>query len=83
MKTTVEIPGNLLGSAKRFAAERNLTLRELIIQGLRLVLENSRAARGKFKLKDESVSGNGINPEFESGWNSIRDAIYTSSGKLP
>ena len=34
MKTTIELPEALVQRAKVFAAERRLTLRELVLQGL-------------------------------------------------
>jgi predicted transcriptional regulator len=46
MKTTVDLPDDLLIAAKKLAAERRTTLRSLIERGLRreLVARESRAA---------------------------------------
>lgn len=39
MKTTIDLPDEVLRKAKVFAAERRTTLRELVLQGLKLVTE--------------------------------------------
>ncbi len=39
VKTTVEIPDALLKRAKRYAAEHDITLREVIEQGVRHVIQ--------------------------------------------
>lgn len=48
MKTTVEIPDSLLQEAKRYAAERNISFREVVEFGLRRVLADKKKP---FKLK--------------------------------
>lgn len=52
MKTTVELPGDLLIAAKTRAAETRSTLRELIERGLRRELRRPR--------RDESATTRGI-----------------------
>lgn len=39
MKTTIDLPDEVLVKAKVFAAERRTTLRDLVLQGLKLVTE--------------------------------------------
>ncbi|MBW7927863.1 MAG: DUF2191 domain-containing protein [Fimbriimonadaceae bacterium] len=79
MKTTVEIADALLDEAKRVAAERETTLRSLIEEGLRKVLEEE--PKKPFKLRDCSVDGNGLTPEFQNAtWEQFRDAIYEGRG---
>ena len=46
MRTTVEIPDELLKRAKRLALEQNSTLRELITRGLEAELTKSGAEQG-------------------------------------
>lgn len=76
MKTTVEIPDKTLSAAKRFAAKKKLTLRELIITALHQILEGPDCMQ-QYELPDCSVGGKGLNPEFETtGWETIRDAAY-------
>ena len=80
MKTTVEIADPLLEAARRHAAQRGVTLRELIEIGLRRVLED-QGREAQFRLRDASVSGQGLSREFaEGGWERIRDAIYEGHG---
>ena len=75
MKTTIEISDAILERAKAVAAREGTTLRALVEDGLRQVLQNRRA--GTFQLRDASVDGNGLTPEFAgAGWDRIRDAIY-------
>ena len=47
MKTTVEVPDELYRRAKAEAALRGRKFRELVEEGLRLVLKSPRAARPK------------------------------------
>jgi len=57
MKTTVDLPDDLLIAAKKLAAERRTTLRSLIERGLRreLVARESRAVRRHRKLVIHAV----------------------------
>lgn len=76
MKTTVELPDALVHEAKQLAAREGTTLRALVERGLRDLLR-SRRARPDFRLRDASVDGRGLAPEFRSaGWDAIRDAAY-------
>ena len=80
MKTTVEIADPLLERAKRLAAERGTTLRELVEAGLRRVLDDERAAE-PFALRDQRVRGSGLQAEFQNAsWEQIRDAAYERRG---
>jgi Arc/MetJ family transcription regulator len=80
MKTTIEIADSLLAQAKQAAMEDNTTIRALVEDGLRRVLDERRE-RKPFKLRDGSVGGRGLKPEFASaGWEKIRDAIYEGHG---
>ena len=80
MKTTVEIADDLLREAKAVATKERSTVRALLEEGLRLVL-GRRRRRGKFKLRDASVAGKGIQPGVDEGdWAAIRDLIYQGRG---
>ena len=80
MKTTIELPDALLGQARRYAGARNMTMKALIEQGLRKVMVEKKN-EPKFKLRDGSVKGNGLTPEFQNAtWEQIRDAIYEGHG---
>ena len=75
MKTTIEISDAILERAKALAAREGTTVRALVEDGLRQVLRSRRAA--EFRLRDASVGGNGLTPEFQNaGWEHIRQALY-------
>ncbi len=44
MKTTIDVPDDLLHRAKVFAAERQTTLKDLVIAGLDQVLQSASAS---------------------------------------
>ena len=48
MKTTIDISGSLLQEAKRLSAQRQVTLRSLVEQGLREIIVKQKADQ-KFK----------------------------------
>lgn len=80
MKTTIELPEALFAKAKRHARARKTTLKALIEQGLRLVLAEKRDGP-RFKLRDASVGGKGLNPEYRNAsWEQLRDTIYRGEG---
>ncbi|MBD0329958.1 MAG: DUF2191 domain-containing protein [Thermoleophilia bacterium] len=80
IKTTIEITDSLLAAARELATRRGVTLRALVEAGLRRELEASEP-REAFRLRDASVDGRGLQPEFrEAGWERIRDAAYEGRG---
>ena len=94
MKTTVEVPDDLYRRAKAEAALRGRKLKDLIEQGLRLVLEApSDATRhsdlaGLMKhalgVVESGIPDLGSNPEHLRGFG--RDAShrwYWAAGRLP
>ncbi len=42
MKTTIDLPDEILVKAKVFAAEQRTTLRDLVVRGLKLVTEGEQ-----------------------------------------
>ena len=76
MKTTVEIADGLFQDARRVAAARSVTMRQLIEDGLRKVV--AEAAVRPFKLQDGSVGGEGLVSQMS--WEEIRDQIYEGGG---
>ncbi len=80
MKTTVEIPDDLLERAKSAAAREGSTVRALIEEGLRKVLLERETSAGQFKLQHVCVDGDGIDPAYEHSWEAVRDAIYLGYG---
>jgi hypothetical protein len=77
VKTTVEVPDDLYRRAKAEAALRGRKLKDLIEEGLRLVLETPRKAPQRASLAELMKRGRGIidagvpdlgsNPEYLEG----------------
>ncbi len=81
MKTTVDIADHILEQAKGIALRESSTLRALVEEGLRTVVARHGRADRAFRLRDASVDGNGLSPEFElHGWAAIRGAAYEERG---
>jgi Arc/MetJ family transcription regulator len=81
MKTTIDIADSLLAEAKRIAARKHTTVRALVEDGLRRVLDAEERNGEPFRLRDGSYRGKeGIRPEFDGNWDAIRDAIYEGRG---
>ena len=81
MKTTVQISDALLADIHKIAAMRKTTLKALIDEGLRHVVERERMKKKPFKLKDGSIGGQGLTKEFENAdWEQLRDLVYEGRG---
>ncbi|HEY3823488.1 MAG TPA: hypothetical protein VGL82_02975 [Bryobacteraceae bacterium] len=76
MKTTVEITDSLLEQAKELAAIRSTTLRQIIEEGLRNVIEIKQ--QHPFLLRDGSFGGQGMVRKMT--WDEIRNEIYQGRG---
>jgi Bacterial antitoxin of type II TA system, VapB len=77
MKTTVNLPDELLREAQELARRDGTTLRDLIETGLRAVVKQRSGDHRPFELADASVEGHGLQPEFRGGsWEQIRNTIY-------
>ena len=80
MKTTIDITDGLLAEAKRLAARKHTTVRALVEDGLRLVLDREQE-QPPFKLDDASVGGGWMREEFAAAsWDTIRDVAYEGRG---
>lgn len=80
MKTTVEIQDGLLKAARKVAAEEDTTVRALIEEGLRRVVEQ-RQASNHFRLREASFGEGGLHPDVREGsWEQIRDIVYDGRG---
>lgn len=80
MKTTIEIAPAILERGKRLAREEHVTLRALVEEGLRNVID-ARERKSAFKLRRIHFTGGGFREEFESAsWDRIRGAIYEGRG---
>ena len=80
LKTTIESADDLARTAKAYAARENITLRSLIERGLRLVLR-ADSQRDRFKLRDASVGGRGLQPLYRHAeWARLRESAYEDRG---
>jgi hypothetical protein len=76
MKTTVEIADPLFERARSYARQRGQSMRSMIEDGLRLVLEGGERPTG-YRLPDRSVGVEGDpNPLDVLSWQDLRDEIY-------
>jgi hypothetical protein len=79
MKTTLELPDELLIAAKKRAAEQRRPLRALIEEGLRVVLEGSAQRQRKRTVTLVTVKG-GLAPGLDlSNRKSMREWIEKHS----
>jgi hypothetical protein len=80
MKTTIELPDDLLERGKAAARRENSTLKALIEEGLRMALR-ARARKRTVPFAVQPFQGDGLSAEFASaGWGEIRDEIYRDRG---
>lgn len=81
MKTTIEISEKLLREAKKYAAEKGLSLKAVIETALRNMFE-SKHRPVKFSLKKASFRGEGLQEGVQEGdWPGIRGKIYKGRGE--
>jgi hypothetical protein len=80
MKTTLDISDTLHEEARKVAARENSSIKALIEEGLRKVLDERKHPR-RFKLRKASFKGNGLQPELAgASWEKIRDLSYGNRG---
>ena len=80
MKTTLDIADPLLAQAKALAHKEKITVRALVERGLKLALAEHKNRR-RFKLRDASVTGNGLRPDAaELSWDQLRALTYQGHG---
>jgi predicted transcriptional regulator len=81
MKTTVQISDALLADVQKIAAKRKTTLKALVDEGLRLVVDHDRSAKTQIKMRDVSVGKPGDPWPLEGkSWEEVRDIIYEDRG---
>ena len=77
VRTTVEIPDALLDRAREKARSSGRSVRDLIEEGLRLVLA-AGSARCAYRLPDRSVGKpGGLNPLEARSWQELRGLVYS------
>ena len=80
MKTTIDIADNLLERIKLLSRREDVTIRQLVEEGLDFVLRTHESAT-KYHVMPVTFKGNGLSPEFEhASWGTIRDAAYEDHG---
>ncbi len=73
MRITIEIPDSLLEEAEKVAARDNVAISDLIEIGLRRILSEPQKT-GKFRLRNASFKGQGLQPGvIEGTWERIFD----------
>lgn len=80
MKTCIEITDTLLDEIRDLGAREGTTVRALVEEGLRRVLEERHRAAA-FKLRRVTFAGRGMRREVEDApWGAIRDLAYRGRG---
>lgn len=80
MKTTVDIPQSLLDEAKKLATNHRTTVKALVEEGLRHVIEEHQRS-GVFHLRKASFKGKGLQSDMEgASWENIRERTYEGRG---
>jgi len=80
MKTCIEITDALLDEIRDLGAREGTTVRALVEEGLRRVLEERHRAAA-FKLRRVTFGGRGMRREVEDApWGAIRDLAYRGRG---
>jgi hypothetical protein len=79
-KTTVGIPDSVLEDAKHVAARERTTIRALIVEGLRRLLQERKRATS-FRLRKATFKGHGLQPDVvEGSCEQVRDLAYKDRG---
>lgn len=80
MKTTIQIPDSLFEEARKLAHQEQTTLKALVEQGLRRIIQD-RKQRGEFHLRKATFKGSGLQPPLVgSTWEQIRQLSYEGRG---
>ena len=79
MKTSFDLPEPLLREAQELAARQGTTTKSIVVQALSRFLGDQKSNE-RFSLRDASVPGDGLSPEFtEASWSDLRAALYDPS----
>lgn len=81
MKTTIELSDDLLLRAKELAQSERRTLRSVVEEALRALLQSRRNRSTKFKLRDASFGKGGLRSDVDAGdWSALMKIIYDGRG---
>ena len=76
MRTTVDLPDELVHEVQRIAREQNRTMRSVLEEALRVTIAKYQRAQA-FELADASVAGNGLQPGLrDADWDELRALAY-------
>jgi len=76
MRTTVDLPDELVFEVQRIAREQKRTMRSVMEEALRATIGKYQRAEA-FELPDASVDGNGLRSAFrDAEWEDLRTAAY-------
>jgi Bacterial antitoxin of type II TA system, VapB len=76
VRTTVDLPDELLLEVQRIAREQKRTMRSVMEEALRAAIAKYQRAQA-FEMPDASVDGNGLQPTFrDADWDELRAAAY-------
>ena len=80
MKTTIELPDELIRQVRRVAQQEGASLRALVEEGLQRSLEARRQAVRR-PLDFPVYGGSGLTHEFHgTPWSRLRDEVYRERG---
>lgn len=81
MKTTIDIADPLLERAKRLAAKRGTTLKQVVEEALRDALQAESLERPQERMTTHTFRGRGIRPGLSwDDWAQLRDLAYEGRG---
>ena len=81
MKTTIDIADAIMDKAREVAAREGVTVRSLVEEGLREVLARRGERRARFRLRDASFKGKGVQAGVDlNDWSAIGATIYGGRG---
>jgi hypothetical protein len=80
MKTTIELPDALALEAKTVAHEQGVTLRELVVEGLRGELERRAGGRLRVDFHFPTFGGDGLRPGVD--WADVVELSYEDSADV-
>ncbi|HUX13495.1 MAG TPA: DUF2191 domain-containing protein [Spirochaetia bacterium] len=81
MKTTIDIAPELLEEAKRVAARRGVTLKELVESGLRETLDADSITQKTFRYRPHTFRGQGLQEGLlEGDFRTMIDRSYEGRG---
>ena len=81
MRTSLDIPDSLFQRAKKLARDRKTSLRALLLEGLREILQRERPGATQYRMKDCSFGGGGLVEGLDwTDSDRLRDLTYEGRG---